>query len=558
MREDAEHFLPRYEWAYRLFAAAPGQRFPDRKLHFAPVPTDIPVARYVKTTLRIQHYGELTATHRLQRFAKYLEADHDQGYGFDYGTILRTPPGLQLRPWEPRPEGMPVLMAEVQAGGADALALSVIVIAQNDESTIAASIAAIVGQDCPETFEVILVASGTDRTAAIVRASFPTVTVVELPKPALPGEARNAGLRVARGTYVTFPGSHVTIAPGSLKARLRAHRRGYAMVTGVTENGTRTPVGWASYFLDQSDGLPGQGPAEINGPPAHCSYARLPLLEVGGFPEGVRTAEDTAVNRALVGRGYVALRDPQIRFVHHSPCRTWSRLVRHHFKRGRGWGRLLVERHQESGHLLNRDVIRTRLVRHIPERLARVAHGVSGATPELQAEYDRVRAGVALGAVASWTGMWVEILRPAPARWSILTGQPHQTILFVATGNEPCAHLTDIDRARRQVTTIGLAPPGPLSPGIAPSSAFQALRDTFGGQGGIELVVAEASSLTAPLPVATGSPSPVVLTSPANTLGAMVSVWRGLRGGRLVSTLSPWSLADVIATIRASTKSTRP
>ncbi|MDQ3655323.1 MAG: glycosyltransferase, partial [Chloroflexota bacterium] len=570
MREDEHHFLPRYEWAYRLFSAAPGQRFRNQKLHFAPVPTDIPTSRYVKTTLRIQHLGELTPEHRLRRFAKYLEADPKGQYGVDYMSILRIPPGLQIRPWEPRPEGMPVLLAQAQhPPEGDAIALSVIVIAQNDEAAIAASVRAIVEQDFPDPFEVILVTSGSDRTATIVRKEFPTVTVIELPNPALPGEARNAGLRIARGTYVTFPGSHVTIAPGSLKNRLRAHRRGYAMVTGVTENGTQTPAGWASYFLDHADGLPGQGPAEINGPPAHCSYARLPLLEVGGFPEGVRTAEDTAVNRALVQRGYVALRDPRIRFVHHSPCRTWRRLVRHHFNRGRGWGRLLVERHAESGHLLNRDVLRTRLLRHVLERLARVANGVADATPELQADYNRVRAGVALGAIASWLGMWTEILAPAPGKWAILTGQPRQTILIVSNGGDIRVHLADIDHIAGRVTTLEL-PSGMAAQNLAinslsfeglasvknrsPSSLLRSIQ-TCQDIEGLEYIVGGYHFMAALL-LSIEHPQP---NSSTWSLFRNPDLWQGmlrdLRSGRVSSSLSLWQMLRVANSIGSASRS---
>ena len=73
----------------------------------------------------------------------------------------------------------------------------------------------------PEPFEVIVVTSGVDHTAAVVREQFPQVTLIELPGPALPGEACNAGLRVAHGTYIT-PNSHMALPPGSLAARLAA------------------------------------------------------------------------------------------------------------------------------------------------------------------------------------------------------------------------------------------------------------------------------------------------------------------------------------------------
>ena len=230
----------------------------------------------------------------------------------------------------------------------DAPALSAIIISLNDEATIARCVRAVVEQECPEPFEVIVVTSGHDRTAAIVREQFPQVTLIELPAPALPGAARNAGLRVARGAYITFPGSHIELFPGSLAARLRAHRLGYPMVTGAAMNGTQTLAGWASYFLDHSTHLPGQPPRVLRDPPVTCSYAREPLLALGGFPEDLRTGEDTTVNLALARAGYTAYQDPQIRFIHYSPCRTPWQLVRHHFTRGRGAGRLLMERYRRE------------------------------------------------------------------------------------------------------------------------------------------------------------------------------------------------------------------
>ena len=129
-------------------------------------------------------------------------------------------------------------------------------ISRDDEDRIERAVGSVVEQVCPEPFEVIVVTSGTDATAAIVRRRFPDVRVVELDHPALPGEARNAGLRFARGEIASFPGSHVELLPGSLAARLRAHDQGWTMVTGTTRNGTDTAAGWAAYFLDNSSVLP--------------------------------------------------------------------------------------------------------------------------------------------------------------------------------------------------------------------------------------------------------------------------------------------------------------
>ena len=102
--------LDRYDqaglWAYRLFAYAPGQRFPQDRLHFVPVPTAIDRRRFLNTTLRIQHLGGLTEEHREARFAKYAEADPGNEFQADYTNLLSAAHGSDR--WEPRPDGLPV------------------------------------------------------------------------------------------------------------------------------------------------------------------------------------------------------------------------------------------------------------------------------------------------------------------------------------------------------------------------------------------------------------------------------------------------------------------
>jgi glycosyltransferase involved in cell wall biosynthesis len=483
MRGDPDHHLPWFQWVYRLFAFAPGQRFPDRRLHFAPVPTAIPRSRWIRTTLRIQHFGGATTARRIARFAKYLEADPERVYQDDYAHLLAEPAPGELVRWTPRPPGLPVLEAAI---GLDErgfegqwdrrtvscppvptspcpLAISAVVIARDDAATIDRAVGAVLTQECPEPFETIVVVSGSPRPAAAVRARFPEVTLVELERPVLPGEARNAGLRLATGEFVTFPGSHVELLPGSLAARLAAHRRGYALVTGVTLNGTRTAAGWASYFLDHHEHLPGLGPTVFDGPPGYCSYPRALLADIGGFPERVRTGEDTAVNQELVRRGYVAVRDPAVRMVHYSPCRTPWRLVRHHFVRGRGWGRLLLADYRERGGLLNRHVLATRFVGHLPGRLARIRQTVRTADPDLQPRLRRVYPLVVAGAVASWLGMWSEVLRPAPGKAAVLWGRPVRRLALLAADAPATVLLVRLDLVARDLRGALLPPTLPVA-----------------------------------------------------------------------------------------------
>lgn len=487
MRGDPDHYVPREQTVYRLFAYAPGQRFPKSRLHFVPVPTSIPRARWIRTTLRLQHLGSLTSERRLARFVKYLEADPDRRYHADYSHLLTDVAPAELRRWTPRPADLPVLLdavsvtddnlaanAENHDADRNGPALSAIVIARDDVATIARTVASVVNQEVPEPFETIAVVSGSPRTAAVVRASFPNVTLIELVEPALPGEARNAGLRVARGEFVSFPGSHVELPPGSLSARLRAHRAGFAMVTGVAENGTQTRAGWASYFMDQHQGLPGQRRTVLDRPPHRCSYAREPLLSVGGFPEGTRTAEDTAVNEELARRGYVALREPAIRFVHRSPCRTPWRLIRHHFRRGRGRGWLLLQDARPTGGLLTRRMVTNQLLGYLPRWLRAIERGVKGADPDLWPHYQRSRSLIVAGAVASVAGTWFEVLRPGPGKWALLRGRPVRTLgLVVTEGVGPTILLVRLDAVAGTVRVVAV----PLDlPAIEPDGTRRPLK----------------------------------------------------------------------------------
>ena len=98
--------------------------------------------------------------------------------------------------------------------GWDAPALSAIVIARNNAATIEQTVCSVTGQVCDAPFEVIVAASGDDGTLDVVRRAFPDVIGVEVPEPGLPGMARNAGLAVARGEFVSFPGCPRRAAPG--------------------------------------------------------------------------------------------------------------------------------------------------------------------------------------------------------------------------------------------------------------------------------------------------------------------------------------------------------
>jgi glycosyltransferase involved in cell wall biosynthesis len=106
---EGETYDPNFEWVFRLFRFREGQRFPQRRFDFTPVPTSIPDRAWVRTTLRIKHYGDVDEEGRLARVAKYREAD-PEGTFRDYYENLATFSDEPPPPWVPRQPDQPVLV----------------------------------------------------------------------------------------------------------------------------------------------------------------------------------------------------------------------------------------------------------------------------------------------------------------------------------------------------------------------------------------------------------------------------------------------------------------
>ncbi len=103
-----ETYDPDYEWVYRLFAFREGDRFPNRRLDFVPVPTRIAPERWLKTTLRMKHYGEPDDASRQRRVAKFREADPEGAFRDYYENLQPLASGPFPR-WRPRPPEAPYL-----------------------------------------------------------------------------------------------------------------------------------------------------------------------------------------------------------------------------------------------------------------------------------------------------------------------------------------------------------------------------------------------------------------------------------------------------------------
>jgi glycosyltransferase involved in cell wall biosynthesis len=222
---------------------------------------------------------------------------------------------------------------------------SVVVMAYRNERTIVDAVHSVLTQETPEAIEVIVVTSGGDGAAKLVRDAFPDVAVVENPRRLLPGAARNAGLAATSGEIVAFLAADCRAEPGWLVRRLADHRGGHpAVASAITHAGPSRPWAWASYYHQYHERLPGR-PAGVVSPPdpaVHSlSFDRALLDRIGPFDESLRIGEDTDAAQRLADLGVEIWFDPAIRTAHLGATSFWF-VFRDHFRRGARRYRFLV------------------------------------------------------------------------------------------------------------------------------------------------------------------------------------------------------------------------
>jgi hypothetical protein len=201
----------------------------------------------------------------------------------------------------------------------------------------------------------------------------------------------------------------------------------------------------------------------------------------------MRAGEDTVVNMALSERGYRTWRAQDVTMIHHSPCVTPPVLLRHHFKRGRGLGRIILA-HWAPG-LPPAWELRYYLLAYLPGRA-----GVIGASVRRWgSRRDRARYALAFplvlsGALASWVGTWWELLTggvaqlrqvPATARFAPRFARSYRRISGrCAVGHVDTREEGAAVAASGQASRDGVAQKIPLAVGDA--EAHLARRATAG------------------------------------------------------------------------------
>lgn len=195
-------------------------------------------------------------------------------------------------------------------------AVSVIIASYNMRSVIGDCLDSVLAQQTSCPFEVIVVDSSSDDTAGLVSEKYPMVTLIRLPRRAYPGEARNAGIKIARGDLVAFTDCDCIVRPGWLERMIRDHRAGWQAIGGPVGNGTPwSPVGTAEFLLEFNSFL-GRRPRTVEYmPTCNVAYSRELFDKYGLFP-ATQKGSDSFFSRTITHAGISILLDPGVGMIH--------------------------------------------------------------------------------------------------------------------------------------------------------------------------------------------------------------------------------------------------
>ncbi|WP_328710266.1 glycosyltransferase family 2 protein [Microbispora hainanensis] len=186
------------------------------------------------------------------------------------------------------------------------ITLSVVVPVRDGEAYLADALTSLVRNRTPEfETEVVVVDDGsadaTPEVAEDFRRDLPGLTVVRNPVPLGLAAARNTGLKLAAGRYVTFLDADDWLAPGYLPRLVAAIdglgcdfvRVDHVQVEGRRRETHRAPQPRRGVVLDPRDGiLPVDHKTMVDYPYAWAGIYRRELDDLLTFPAGLHTAED--------------------------------------------------------------------------------------------------------------------------------------------------------------------------------------------------------------------------------------------------------------------------
>ncbi len=192
--------------------------------------------------------------------------------------------------------------------------VSVVIAAYNAAPTIADQLAALARQDVPFLFEVLICDNGsTDDTVSVAMAwsnALPALRIIDASARRGPAAARNIGVAQSRGTFIAFCDADDVVGDTWL-AELHTALQSARFVAARIEH-RRLNAQFPNY-IQADEGMMFTIEPLIQYPmvgAGHMAVLKSAFVEVGGFDESLRTAEDGDLSWRLQLAGHALVGAP--------------------------------------------------------------------------------------------------------------------------------------------------------------------------------------------------------------------------------------------------------
>jgi GT2 family glycosyltransferase len=221
--------------------------------------------------------------------------------------------------------------------------LSVIIASYNPGKLIESCLESLKNQNTDQLLEIIVVDSSKDGVPNLIKESFPDVRLYQFSERKFCGDARNFGLSVARGEIIAFIDADCRADQNWANQILNAHQSSYLAIGGPIANGNpQSVIGWASYFCEFSQWMPGLASQEMKDiPGGNMSYKRGAFEKYGVLLQGTYCS-DTDFHWRLAKYGHRLRFLPSMIVSHHNIDQL-KRFLRHEFEHGRCFARVRRE-----------------------------------------------------------------------------------------------------------------------------------------------------------------------------------------------------------------------
>ncbi len=181
---------------------------------------------------------------------------------------------------------------------------SVIVPSYNHQHHIRHLLQSLVEQKTGYHYQIIVVDSGQDETAQIIREHFPQITLIKLEQRAYPGQARNVGVERAQSDIIVFTDTDCRVCPEWIETIVNSLKNGKSALVGPVKNGTpRHVFGTLDYLLEFYDTLNVQNGVKI-GPvgTVNVAYDKAIFNRFGPL-DGFVKGSDSRFSRKIIAAG---------------------------------------------------------------------------------------------------------------------------------------------------------------------------------------------------------------------------------------------------------------